>query len=78
MDRVSLTNTDLQVSQLCLGTADFGTKKSREEAFRQMDIFLDGGGILSILLTFTAIGPVMRKGAVRRSLGNGLREKGIK
>ena len=44
MDRVSLTNTDLQVSQLCLGTADFGTKKSREEAFRQMDIFLDGGG----------------------------------
>ena len=43
MDRVSLTNTDLQVSQLCLGTADFGTKKSREEAFRQMDIFLDGG-----------------------------------
>jgi len=45
MDRVSLTNTDLQVSQLCLGTADFGTKKSREEAFRQMDIFLDGGGL---------------------------------
>lgn len=44
MDRVNLTNTDLQVSQLCLGTADFGTKKSREEAFRQMDIFMEGGG----------------------------------
>ena len=44
MEKVGLTNTELQVSQLCLGTADFGTKRSREEAFRQMDVFLDGGG----------------------------------
>ena len=44
MEKVGLTNTELQVSQLCLGPADFGTKRSREEAFRQMDVFLDGGG----------------------------------
>lgn len=44
MEKVGLTNTELQVSQLCLGTADFGTKRSREKAFRQMDVFLDGGG----------------------------------
>lgn len=44
MKKVKLTNTDLEVSALSLGTSQFGTGRSREESFRQMDIYLEHGG----------------------------------
>jgi aryl-alcohol dehydrogenase-like predicted oxidoreductase len=40
----SLTGGGPEVSVLCLGTAQFGARLSRDEAFRQMDYFLDRGG----------------------------------
>lgn len=44
MDRITLKQTDLQVSKIALGTADYGTKYQEAEAFDQMDAFLAGGG----------------------------------
>ncbi|WP_198587072.1 aldo/keto reductase [Glycomyces xiaoerkulensis] len=37
---------DLEVSRLCLGTMDFGTKTGRDEAFRILDRYAEAGGNL--------------------------------
>ena len=39
-----IKDTDLEVSNLCLGTAPFGEKLSREESFEILDAFVRGGG----------------------------------
>ncbi|MBQ8509671.1 MAG: aldo/keto reductase [Clostridia bacterium] len=44
MQKVKLNRTDLTVSEVCLGTADFGTKLDREAAFAQLDAFTASGG----------------------------------
>ena len=44
MRYITLGNTDVKVSQLCMGTVNYGTKVSEEEAFRQMDRFVEAGG----------------------------------
>ncbi|GAB3222343.1 aldo/keto reductase [Glycomyces halotolerans] len=38
--------TELEVSRLCLGTMDFGTKTDRDEAFRILDRYAEAGGNL--------------------------------
>jgi aryl-alcohol dehydrogenase-like predicted oxidoreductase len=40
----TLPGTDLRVSSLCLGTADFGSTIDELTAFRMLDFFLDSGG----------------------------------
>ena len=40
MHTVTLPNTDLVVSQLCLGSTDIGSTISRENSFRLLDAFL--------------------------------------
>lgn len=44
MRSVHIPNSDLDVSSLCFGTADFGTKIDREAAFQLLDAFVAGGG----------------------------------
>lgn len=44
MERITLNQTDLKVSKLALGTADYGTKYDETTAFLQMDTFTEGGG----------------------------------
>lgn len=44
MHTVTLPNTDLVVSQLCLGSTDIGSTISRENSFRLLDAFIAGGG----------------------------------
>lgn len=44
MHSVRIPNSDLDVSSLCLGTADFGTKIDRDVAFQLLDAFVAGGG----------------------------------
>jgi Predicted oxidoreductases (related to aryl-alcohol dehydrogenases) len=39
-----INNTELDVSPLCLGTVGYGTAVGDDDARRQMDVFLDGGG----------------------------------
>lgn len=40
----SIPNTDLKASVLCLGTGDMGAGIERQDSFRMLDEFLDGGG----------------------------------
>ena len=46
MKQIPLHRTDLTVSQLALGTADFGTKYDQAAAFAQLDRFFEAGGTL--------------------------------
>ena len=44
MQRVALGNTDLRVSNLCLGTMQFGWTAAEEASFAVMDAFVEAGG----------------------------------
>ena len=44
MEMKRLSGTDLTVSGLCMGTANFGAQISRDQAFRHMDLFCEKGG----------------------------------
>ena len=44
MEHVRLGSTDLSVSRICLGTADFGLKTGKQAAFELLDAFHDMGG----------------------------------
>jgi len=44
MTNVQIPGTDLQVSSLCLGTGNFGTSISHDEAFAMLDRFVELGG----------------------------------
>ena len=44
MKQVKLGNTDLIISEVCLGADGFGSKLPRDAAFEVLDRFRDGGG----------------------------------
>ena len=44
MKKIFLSPGGLEVSVLALGTAQYGTGISEEEAFRQMDLYTERGG----------------------------------
>lgn len=44
MRYVNLKDTDLQLSNVCLGTANFGEKLNRDQAFELLDAFVRNGG----------------------------------
>ncbi|MDO4276355.1 MAG: aldo/keto reductase [Eubacteriales bacterium] len=44
MRHITLKNTDLNLSNLCFGTAGFGEKLNRDEAFEILDAFVRQGG----------------------------------
>lgn len=44
LKKIPLSRTELQVSQLCLGTNMFGTARQLEEAAAILDTFFEGGG----------------------------------
>ena len=44
MKQIILQRAGLQVSNLCLGTMNYGTLTSKEEAFRQLDCYVSMGG----------------------------------
>ena len=44
MKKINFRGTDLSVSQLSLGTSQYGTGTGREEAFAQMDVYAGAGG----------------------------------
>lgn len=44
MRREKLQNTELELSCICYGTANFGEKLTKEEAFLILDAFYEGGG----------------------------------
>ena len=46
MKQFIMTGTDMKVSEIALGGAGFGTQLSNEEVARQIDTFIDCGGLL--------------------------------
>lgn len=46
MKKLNMTGTDLEVSRLALGTAQFGSGLPRERAFEQLDAYVSLGGNL--------------------------------
>ncbi|GGD66852.1 aldo/keto reductase [Paenibacillus nasutitermitis] len=44
MNPIKIEGTDLAMLPIALGTADYGTGVSREQSFRMMDQFVEGGG----------------------------------
>ncbi len=44
MKQIALGQSGLTVSNLCLGTMNYGTLTDKQEAFRQLDAFVDAGG----------------------------------
>lgn len=78
MKNIKLSETDLTVSSLCLGTAQFGTGRSREEAVEQMDLFAEAGG--SFLDTAHVYGDwgCDKKGISEIVIGDWLREKKLR
>ena len=43
MNYVKLPNSDIEVSEICLGTMTFGNQNTQQEGFDQMDVALDRG-----------------------------------
>lgn len=44
MQKIQLRNTDLSLTNICLGSGNFGEKLSEEEAFAVMDAYVEKGG----------------------------------
>lgn len=44
MKYVIIPKTDLRVSQICLGSTDFGTTITPKDTFSLLDAFVAGGG----------------------------------
>jgi aryl-alcohol dehydrogenase-like predicted oxidoreductase len=44
MERVRLSGTDIEVSALCLGTAEIGVRQTEREAHRLLDYWVQNGG----------------------------------
>ncbi len=44
MQKLKLSNSDIQVSALCLGTDSLGSKIDRETSFKLLDLFREQGG----------------------------------
>lgn len=44
MEKVYITHTDLQVSRMCMGTANMGSLISKEDSFELLNLFYENGG----------------------------------
>jgi aryl-alcohol dehydrogenase-like predicted oxidoreductase len=44
MEKLTLAGSNLTVSPLCMGTANFGSKISEEQSFAHMDRYAELGG----------------------------------
>jgi aryl-alcohol dehydrogenase-like predicted oxidoreductase len=69
MNSISLPRTDLRVSSLCLGTADFGAGISEADSFAMLDEFVGAGGnFLDTAAVYAAWTPA-GKGSSERLIG---------
>lgn len=44
MEKIYISHTDLQVSRMCMGTADLGSVTSQEDSFELLNLFYEHGG----------------------------------
>ncbi|BCM93216.1 protein tas [Abditibacteriota bacterium] len=69
MEFLSLPQTDLNVSALCLGTADFGAGTSEADSFAMLDAFVEQGGNFLDTAAIYADWTPAGKGSSERLLG---------
>lgn len=78
MKTLPLGNSGVEVSALCLGTMQFGTRNDRETSYRMLDMYLDAGG--TFLDTANGYAHWLEEWAVggesERLLGEWMRERG--
>ncbi|WP_022705762.1 aldo/keto reductase [Paracoccus zeaxanthinifaciens] len=78
MKRVKLGGSDVEVSEICLGTMTFGNQTPEAEAHRQMDIALDAGMTFMDVAEMYPVNPVRREtiGVSEQIIGNWLARTG--
>jgi len=78
MKRVLLSNTDLQVSPLCIGTVNFGTSTNSKDAKVQLDRFIElGGNFIDTAHVYNDWVPGER-GRSEKIIGQWLNETGLR
>ncbi|MEM9160946.1 MAG: aldo/keto reductase [Verrucomicrobiota bacterium] len=76
LERLKLPRTDLEVSQICLGTANFGIKQSEEDAHELLESYLEfGGNFIDTARVYSDWIPG-EKGRCERIIGDWLRSSG--
>ncbi len=74
-----LSNTGLEVSEICLGTMTFGEQNSEQEAFEQLDMALDAGVNFIDTAEMYSIPPRQQTmGSTERIIGHWLRQRGCR
>lgn len=66
-----IPNTDLKVSELCLGTMTWGQQNTQEEAFKQLDFALDNGiNFIDTAEMYSIPGKKETQGSTETIIGN--------
>ncbi len=72
-----IPKTDLQVSTVCMGTANLGSAVSKEEAFRQLDRFVEmGGNFLDTARVYANWIPDVERSVSEKTLGRWMKTRG--
>ena len=75
MLKKKLTNTDLEISAICLGTDDFGTAVEERRAFEVMDYYYENGGNLIDTARIYAAWFENGEGMSEKTIGRWLKER---
>lgn len=78
MRTVTLPNTDLHVSSLCLGTAEFGAAIQARDAYRLLDAFVEAGGTFIDTANVYADWIPGTKSSSEKIIGAWLAERGLR
>jgi aryl-alcohol dehydrogenase-like predicted oxidoreductase len=79
MQKLTLGNSTIQVSALCLGTDSIGSKIDRETSFRLLDLFREQGGTFIDTGNFYAAWlPGFKGGESENTIGQWLKERGAR
>ncbi len=78
MLQVSLPQSDLSVSQICLGTGSFGSSVPEEAAFKLLDAFVAAGGNFIDSARIYAMWLPDGANASERTIGNWQRSRGLR
>ncbi len=71
MNYTTIPNTNLKVSELCLGTMTWGEQNTQEEAFQQLDFALDNGiNFIDTAEMYSIPGRKETQGSTETFLGN--------
>lgn len=76
MNKISILNTDLTPSQLCLGTSNFGATIPQADAFALMDAFVErGGNFLDTAHVYANWIPTLPKSISEKTIGTWMRAR---